>query len=109
MRNPGCMMGNTLPLRVFRCIIHHFFKLLSNLITTHYPTPKFHKDHVLIGCGISDYLDKFNKFSEKKLRCVIDGRSKYSLRHRKCGIRGFIHELFVSKTRTSEVRASEGF
>ena len=33
----------------------------------------------------------------------------YSLRHRKCGVRGFIHELFVSKTRTSEVRASEGF
>ena len=24
------------------------------------------------------------------------------LRHRKCGVRGFIHELFVSKTRTSE-------
>ena len=22
---------------------------------------------------------------------------KYSLRHRKCGVRGFIHELFVSK------------
>ena len=35
--------------------------------------------------------------------------SIYSLRHRKCGVRGFIHELFVSKTRTSEVRASEGF
>ena len=33
----------------------------------------------------------------------------YSLRHRKCGVRGFIHELFVSKTRTSEVRASESF
>ena len=33
----------------------------------------------------------------------------YSLRHRKCGVRGFIHELFVSKTRTSEVQASEGF
>ena len=33
----------------------------------------------------------------------------YSLRHRKCGIRGYMHELFVSKTRTSEVRASEGF
>ena len=33
----------------------------------------------------------------------------YSLRHRNCGVRGFIHELFVSKTRTSEVRASEGF
>ena len=33
----------------------------------------------------------------------------YSLRHKKCGVRGFIHELFVSKTRTSAVRASEGF
>ena len=33
----------------------------------------------------------------------------YSLRHRKCGVQGFIHELFVSKTRTSEERASEGF
>ena len=33
----------------------------------------------------------------------------YSLRHRKCGLRGYMHELFVSKTRTSEVRASEGF
>ena len=34
---------------------------------------------------------------------------KYSLRHRKCDVRGFIHELFVSKTRTSEEQASEGF
>ena len=34
---------------------------------------------------------------------------KYSLRHRKCGVRGYMHELFVSKTRTSEVRANEGF
>ena len=34
---------------------------------------------------------------------------KYSLRHWKCGVWGFIHELLVSKTRTSEVRASEGF
>ena len=33
----------------------------------------------------------------------------YSLSHRKCGVRGFIHELLVSKTRTSEVQASEGF
>ena len=33
----------------------------------------------------------------------------YSLRHRKCSVRGYMHELFVSKTRTSEVRASEGF
>ena len=38
------------------------------------------------------------------LFCVIN-----SSRHRKCFVRGFIHELFVSKTRTSEVRASEGF
>ena len=38
------------------------------------------------------------------LFCVIS-----SSRHRKCFVRGFIHELFVSKTRTSEVRASEGF
>ena len=29
----------------------------------------------------------------------------YSLRHRKCGVRGYIHELFVSKPE----RASEGF
>ena len=35
--------------------------------------------------------------------------STYSLRHRKCGVRGFVHELFVSKTRTSEIRASGGF
>ena len=35
--------------------------------------------------------------------------SIYSLRHRKCGVRGFIHELFVSKTRTSDERASVGF
>ena len=35
--------------------------------------------------------------------------SIYSLRHRKSGVRVYMHELFVSKTRTSEVRASEGF
>ena len=32
----------------------------------------------------------------------------YSLRHRKCGVRGFIHELFVSKperARYERVRA----
>lgn len=46
-------------------IIRDFFKPMS--ITAHYLTPKFHKDHVLIGCGISDDLDTFNKFSEKKL------------------------------------------
>ena len=47
------------------------------------------------------------KFSTKAfIRSTI---YKYSLRHRKCGVRGFIHELFVSKTRTSEERASEGF
>ena len=40
---------------------------------------------------------------------AFKGQDIYSLRHRKCGVRGFIHELFVSKTRTSEVRASEGF
>ena len=28
-----------------------------------------------------------------------------SLRHRKCGVRGYMHELFVLKTRMSEVRA----
>ena len=33
----------------------------------------------------------------------------YSLRHRECGVRGYMHEFFVSKTRTIEVRASEGF
>ena len=32
-----------------------------------------------------------------------------SSRHRNCFVRGYIHELFVSKARTSEVRASEGF
>ena len=30
------------------------------------------------------------------------GRTIYSLRHRKSDIRGFIHELFELKTRTSE-------
>lgn len=55
-------------------IIHHFFKLLN--ITTHYLTLKFHKDHVLVGCGISDDLDTFNKFSKNKLLCVIDRSSK---------------------------------
>ena len=39
----------------------------------------------------------------------IKHQDKYSLRHRKCGVRGYMHELFVSKPRTSEVRASEGF
>ena len=34
---------------------------------------------------------------------------RYSLRHRKCGVRGYMHELFVSETQTSEVRASDGF
>ena len=58
-------------------IIHHFFKLLSN--TTHYLTPKFNKDHVLIGCGISNDLDTFNKFSEKKLAFVKDRSSKWVL------------------------------
>ena len=33
----------------------------------------------MIGCGISDDLDTFNKFSEKKLVCVIDKRSKWVL------------------------------
>ena len=42
-------------------------------------------------------------------QCLSPPRCIYSLRHRKCGVRGFIHELFASKTRTSEVRASEGF
>ena len=43
----------------------------------------------------------------EKIREVVH---KYSLRHRKCGVRGYMHELFVSKTRTrGEVRASEGF
>ena len=31
-----------------------------------------------------------------------------TVHHRKCGVRGFIYELFVSKPRTSDVRASEG-
>ena len=33
----------------------------------------------------------------------------FGLCHRKCLVRSYMHELFVSKTRTSEVRASEGF
>ena len=37
------------------------------------------------------------------------GCCTYSLRHRKCGVQGYMHKLFVSKTRTSEVPASEGF
>lgn len=57
-------------------IIHHFFKLS---ITTHYLTPKFHQDHVLVGCGISDDLDTFNKFPETKLVCVIDRSGKWVL------------------------------
>ena len=43
------------------------------------------------------------------LFCVINSsRHRYSLRHRKCGVRGFIHELFVSKperARYERVRA----
>ena len=36
-------------------------------------------------------------------------KNTYSLHHRMCGVRGYMHELFVSKTRLREVRASEGF
>lgn len=36
---------------------------------TPYLILKFNKDHILIGCGISDDLDTLNKFSEKKLEC----------------------------------------
>ena len=39
----------------------------------------------------------------------ICNKHTFSLRHRKCGVWRFIHKLFVSKTRTSEVRAIEGF
>ena len=40
---------------------------------------------------------------------VKSSQSYSFIRHRTCGVRGYMHELFVSKTRTSEVRASEGF
>ena len=50
------------------------------------------------------YNEKLNFKEPKAPMC-----HQYSLRHRRCGVRDFIHELFVSKTRTSEVRASEGF
>ena len=40
--------------------------------------------------------------------CRAEQMNVNTLRHRKCDVRGFIHELFVSKTRTSDVRASEG-
>ena len=33
----------------------------------------------------------------------------YSLRHRKCFVRGFIHELFVSKALTRSYLARSGF
>ena len=45
----------------------------------------------------------------KGKECSVAGRT-YILRHRKCGERGYIHSRVVCvKTRTSEVRASEGF
>ena len=56
-------------------------------------------------CKRSDQ-PKIERIANNDARLIL---RKYSLRHRKCGVRGFIHELFVSKTRTSEVRASEGF
>ena len=61
-----------------------------------------------MGSIVSDFLFLIcvQKASSMKilLFCVIN-----SSPHRKCFVRGFIHELFVSKSRRSEVRASEGF
>ena len=51
----------------------------------------------------------FSFFQIQTSVCYLHTAGKYSLRHRKCGVRGYMHELFVSKARTSEVRASEGF
>ena len=56
----------------------------------------------------------FNKLlpyrkKKKKVLSAVIYIYIYSLRHRKCGVRGYMHKLFVSKTRTSAVRASEGF
>lgn len=45
-------------------IIRDFFKLMS--IIVYYLIFKFYKDYVLIGCGILDDFDIFNKFFEKK-------------------------------------------
>ena len=41
--------------------------------------------------------------------CEKEEEHTYSLRHTKCDVQGFIHELCLSKTPTSEVRLSEGF
>ena len=56
----------------------------------------------LVYDSTTSYFFKVSRIIEKKAR-------PYSLRHRKCDVWGFIHELLVSKTRTSEIRASEGF
>ena len=61
----------------------------------------FHQ-HDLVYDSTTSYFFKVSRIIEKKAR-------PYSLRHRKCDVWGFIHELLVSKTRTSEIRASEGF
>ena len=61
---------------------------------------------------IERHLARSGSQSDHRIRRILPARGAchiYSLRHRKCGARGYMHELFVSKTRTSEVRASEGF
>ena len=59
-------------------------------------------------CSRNNNSPKSKRVQESFPSQNIFSDSKYSLRHRKCGVRGYMHELFVSKPRTSEVRASEG-
>ena len=51
---------------------------------------------------------KTTRFVQRPIKKPISDAGQYSLRHRKCGVRGFIHELFVSKperARYERVRA----
>ena len=60
--------------------------------------------------GVGEMSCSNGTWSNRVPTCKGEGlHDTYSLHHRKCGVRGYMHELFVSKTRTSEVRASEGF
>ena len=51
---------------------------------------------------------KLQNAKDRVLKATGNRGKIYSLRHRKCGVRGFIHELFVSKperARYERVRA----
>ena len=67
--------------------------------------------HGLLSAMPSDwkkYLKQEEQAATVTLPAVDKLTCKYSLRHRKCGVRGFIHELFVSKperARYERVRA----